>query len=279
MTVGEVLRRSAEYLAARDVETPRLDAELLLARALDLSRLELYLAHDRPLPERELDACRSLVRRRGLREPAAYVLGEWGFRRLTLAVDARALVPRPETEILVERCLQLLSEVDEPSVLDVGTGTGAIALSIADEHPRARVTALDASAAAVALARENAARTRLAGRVSIVHTDRLGGLAGFDLLVSNPPYVTAEELESLEPEVRDWEPREALLENGLTAAVAAAGLSCLRPGGWVVLEAASERVHAVARRLDELGYVDVRVTPDLAARPRVVEARRREVLG
>ena len=157
MTLGEVLRRASGHLE-RTSETGRLDAELLLAHALGRSRIELYTDLDRPLNEAELDAYRTLVARRARREPVAYILGEWGFRRLTLTVDGRALIPRPETEVVVGRCLELLAGQEAPSVLDVGVGTGAIALALLDEHPGARVTAIDASADALALARENADR-------------------------------------------------------------------------------------------------------------------------
>ena len=154
MTIGEVLRAAAEYLGGKGVESPRLDAELLLAHALGLSRLELYTQHDRPLTDKERAAGRALVERRGRREPLAYILGEWGFRRLTLRTDARALVPRPETEIVVERALAYIADVREPRVVDVGTGSGAIALAIKHERPDAHVTATDTSPDALALARE-----------------------------------------------------------------------------------------------------------------------------
>jgi release factor glutamine methyltransferase len=275
MPLREVLRRSTDYLTQRKVETPRLDAELLLASALGITRLDLYLEHDRPLGERELAACRTLLERRGRREPAAYVLGEWGFRRLTLKVDRRALVPRPETEVVVQRCLELLRGSDEPRVLDVGTGTGAIALAIADEHPGARVTALDASADAVDLAQENATRTGLADRVTILRRDDVAGLPHFDLIVSNPPYVTADEFEGLAPEIQEWEPREALVENGLTETLSSRARDCLVPGGWVVLEVAEDRAAGLARSLEAMGHAAVRVTADLAGRPRVVEGQRR----
>lgn len=273
MTLGEVLRRAAEHLAAKGSETPRLDAELLLAHALGLTRIDLYTQFDRPLDDGELAACRALVARRARREPVAHILGEWGFRRLTLNVDARALVPRPETEVVVERCLTLLRGLDAPAVLDVGTGSGAIALALADEHPGARVTAIDVSPDALALAGENVERTGLA--VSLAAHDLFDGLPGgpYDLVVSNPPYVGPAEIEALQPEVRDWEPRGALVGEGATEAVARAALAVLRPGGALVLETAEGTAAAVAALLEGLGYAEVRITTDLAGRQRVVEGR------
>ena len=138
MTLAEVLKGAVDYLTARGVDTPRLDAELILARALGLQRIELYTQHDRPLTDAERAEARELVRRRGAREPLAYVLGDWDFRRLTLKTDKRALVPRPETEIVVERCLKLLEGRTEPRIVDVGTGTGAIALALKHERPTRR---------------------------------------------------------------------------------------------------------------------------------------------
>ncbi len=266
MNLGEVLARSSEFLARKGIESARLEAELLLAQSLSMTRLDLYLHHDRPLTAPEQDAARELLRRRGTREPLAYVLGAWGFRRLTLKTDARALVPRPETEIVVERCLALLAGRDAPRVLDVGTGTGAIALAIADEHPGARVTALDVSPAALALAAENVAATGLA--VDLLEGDALAGLpAGpWDLVVSNPPYVLADE--QLPPELA-FEPRGALVEEGHTEAVARHARDVL--AGALVLEIHAERADEVAGLLRELGYADVAVTRDLAGRDRVVE--------
>ena len=265
-----MLRGATGYLAERGVPSPRVDAELLLAHALGLSRIELYTQHDRPLTEAERAAARKLVRRRGRREPLAYVLGEWGFRRLMLKTDARALVPRPETEIVVERALARIDGVAEPRVLDVGTGTGAIALAIAQEHPGARVTATDVSQGAVALAAENASALELP--VEVRQGDLLAGAEGpFDLVVSNPPYVRADELDCLEPEVRDCEPRDALLDEGQTERLARAARDVL--DGWLVLEVHESHAEKVASLLTTLSYADVTITPDLAAKPRVVEAR------
>jgi release factor glutamine methyltransferase len=270
LTLAEVLRGATDFLAARGVESPRLDAERLLARALGLTRMELYTQHDRLLTEAERVGARALVQRRGRREPLAYVLGDWDFRRLTLATDARALVPRPETEIVVERCLALLEGVEAPRVVDVGTGTGAIALALKDERQDARVTATDISADALALARENAVRTGL--DIELVETDLLAGVIGpFDLVVSNPPYVLAGELPGLEPEVRDWEPELALVDAGQTTELASSATRIL--DGWLVLEVHEQLAADTAALLTGLGYTEARIGLDLAGRERVVEAR------
>lgn len=270
MTLAEVLRGATEYLSGRGIETARVDAELILARALDLQRIELYTHHDRPVSEAERVAARELVQRRGQREPLAYVLGDWDFRRLTLKTDRRALVPRPETEIVVERCLALLEGMEAPRIVDVGTGTGAIALALKHERPDAVVTATDISADALALARENAAANGL--DVTFAEGDLLAGLEGpFDLVVSNPPYVGADELDALEPEVREWEPRGALVDEGQTARLAREARAVLR--GWLVLEVHEFRAQALSDDLARLGYRRIDVGLDLAGRERIVEAR------
>jgi release factor glutamine methyltransferase len=274
VTIADVLARTTGYLEGKGVENPRLDTELILSKALGVGRIDLYAHHDRPLTEEELAVARPMVERRGRREPLAYVLGEWGFRRLTLKVDSNVLVPRPETEIVVERCLALLHDVETPVVLDIGTGSGAIALSIAAEHPGARVVATDISDGALAVARENAQLCGLADRVEF----RLGHLTAhvggaFDLVVSNPPYVPPEDWDALQPEIRLYEPREAVVGKGQTAAVARRALPLLMPGGWLVLEVGDGQAQEVADELGSLGYADVRITPDLAGRDRVVEGR------
>jgi release factor glutamine methyltransferase len=270
VTLGEVLRGATEYLAGRGIDTARVDAELLLARALGLSRIELYTQHDRPLTDAERTAARELVQRRGQREPLAYVLGDWDFRRLTLKTDRRALVPRPETEIVVERCLALLDGIEAPRIVDVGTGTGAIALALKQERPDATVLATDVSADALALAQENAEANEL--DVRFVEGDLLAGVEGpLDLVVSNPPYVGVEELDALEPEVRDWEPRGALADEGQTLRLARDARSVL--DGWLVLEVHEERAQALSGELAKLGYRGVVIGLDLAEKERMLEAR------
>ena len=262
--MAEALRLAERQLADAGIDTPRVDAELLLAHVLGVSRSGVYANDELEVPDR----FQVLLGRRCKREPLAYVLGEWGFRRLTLKTDARALVPRPETEIVVERCLELLRGEREPRVLDLGTGTGAIALAIADEHQDARVTAVDSSPDAVVLARENAARLQLPVEI------RSGGLEtaaeGWDLVVSNPPYVAAGEWNSLQPEIRDWEPRGALVGTGLHAEIAERADT-----RWLALEVGDGQAAAVAGELRELAYADVTVTHDLTGTERVVDGRRR----
>jgi len=274
VTIADILARTIGYLEGKGVENPRLDAELILAHALKLGRIELYTHHDRPLTEEELAAARPLVERRGKREPLAYVLGEWGFRHLVLRVDANVLVPRPETEIVVERALALIKDVEQPSVLDIGTGSGAIALSIASEHPGARVVATDISEGALGVAADNAERCGVADRVEFVRGHLTAHVNGtFDLVISNPPYVPPADWDSLQPEIRLYEPREAVVGTAQTAAVARRALPLLLPGGWLVLEVGDGQAQEVADELGSLGYADVRITNDLAGRERVVEGR------
>lgn len=271
--VGETIERVTRDLRAAGCDAPRVDAELLVGHVLGMTRSQLALARERELSLPEGRRVEELATRRARREPLAYVLGEWGFRRLTLAVDRRVLVPRPETEIVVERCLCLLEGRDAPRVLDVGTGSGAIALAIADEHPGARVTGIDVSADALRVAEENARRTGLA--LELLEHDLFAGLpAGpWDLVVANPPYVDPADLGRLEPEVRDWEPRIALAACGATEAIAESAREELAPRGALVLECAAGEALRVARLLRDLDYEDVAVTPDLAGHERVVEGR------
>jgi len=276
MTLGDALARATARLAEAGVESARLEAELLLAKACDdCARALLYAELDRELNEEQLAAFDANLARREQREPLAYVLGEWGFRRLTLKTDRRALIPRPETEIVVERALDHIRGIEEPRVLDVGTGTGAIALAIADEAPTARITAVDLSPEALALARENLELTGVNGRVRLVEHDLTSGLGDgeFDLVVSNPPYVEPDEVPTLQPEVRDWEPHVALVASGATESVARAATEALRPGGWLVLETAAGAGERIRSLLDDLGYERVAITPDLAGRDRVVEGK------
>jgi release factor glutamine methyltransferase len=274
--LGEVLRLSAGYLSEHGSPTPRLDAELLIGHALGLPRIELYTNFDRPLDERELAACRALLERRGRREPVAYIIGRWGFHGLDLTVDGRVLVPRPETEVLVERCLALLDGRDAPRVADVGTGSGAIALAIKAARPDAAVTAADVSPDALAVARANAEALGLG--IELVEADLLAGVDGrFALVASNPPYIGEAEVAGLEPEVAEYEPRLATVAGPAGTEVlerlAAAASGALEPGGWLVVECGAGQAEAVRGMLAAAGAVETFGEPDLAGIDRVVGGR------
>jgi release factor glutamine methyltransferase len=270
----DAVRHVERQLIAGGVPQARTDAEILVAHVLGVARSTLAALDDR-LDPGQLERLEALAERRRTREPLQHLLGEWGFRNVTLAVDRRALVPRPETEVTVERALARIEPLAAPCVLDVGTGSGAIALALLDEHDGARVVAVDVASEALELARENAERLELSDRLELVRGEVLGGVSGpFDLVVSNPPYIREEDLPRLEPEVREHDPRGAIVEAGLTETVARAAPAVLQSGSWLVLECGDGQDERLADLLRFLGYADVTVTPDLAGIPRVVEGRR-----
>jgi release factor glutamine methyltransferase len=259
VTAREALAEAEQRLDAAGVETPRVDAEWLVAHLLGTTRSGLAARLDE-----EVEGLEPLLARREAREPLAYVLGDWGFRRLTLKTDARALVPRPETETLVERALALAEGIERPRILDVGVGSGAIALSLKDERPDAQVTGVDVSAAALELARENAERLGL--EVELRQADGATVAAeGWDVVVANPPYV--ESLGDVAQELR-WEPDVALLGSGEHERLARAAKS-----RFVVFEVGDGQAGEVAAALGRLGCSEVAITADLTGRDRVVEGR------
>jgi release factor glutamine methyltransferase len=272
LTAGEVLRRTAGYLAERGSPSPRLDAELLLAHVLGVERIALYTDHDRPLTAAETDAYRALVARRGRREPVAYLTGERAFRRLRLHVGPAVLVPRPETEGLVEWAL----EVAPPgaAVLDWGTGSGAVALALADERPDLRVAALDRSADALQVARANDPE----GRVEWLRSDGFSAVADrrFAVVAANPPYLSTADLAAA-PQELVHEPVDALVAgpSGLEAleALAADGPAHLEPGGWLLAEVGAGQAEAVEALWRRAGLVEVSSRLDLAGIPRIVGGR------
>jgi release factor glutamine methyltransferase len=282
-TVLRMMRWSGEYLEEKGVDRGRLDAEHLLAHALETERLQLYLQYDRPLTRAELDRYRPLLRRRARREPLQYILGHAAFRELELAVDPRVLIPRPETEVLVQEVLDWAEGRvgEELDAVDIGTGSGAIALSLALEGPFRRVLATDASADALEVARANAEEAELADRVEL----RMGSLFDplaqderFDVVVSNPPYVAESEADDLEPEVVEWEPTGALFAgpDGLAVlrALVDGARAHLRPGGLLALEIGAGQAGPVVTAVEACGgWHDVRVRKDLAGRDRVLLAR------
>lgn len=279
LTVLEIIKRSAEFLAGKGVESARLNAELLIGHALGLKRMQLYLQFERPLTELELEKIRPLVRRRGQREPLQHILGETEFHGLRLKTDRRALIPRPETELLIE--LIIARMVAPPArILDLGTGSGAIALTLAQHYPEAQLVATDTSGEALALARENAARSGLEGRVRWLEYDWFAGLSGetFDLIVSNPPYLSEAEVAAAAPEVRDHEPRAALTPGGdgstaLAAILASAGAH-LAAGGLLALETGIAQHAGLLAAAAQHGFVAAESKPDLTGRDRYVFARK-----
>lgn len=280
LTVLSVMLRSADYLAGKGVESARLDAEHLLAHALGVGRLEMYLQHERPISEDELGRFRPLLRRRAQREPLQYVLGRQGFRDLDLEVGPGVLIPRPETEQLVEVVLSWAEGRAGLSALDVGTGSGAIALSLAAEGPFARVVGTDPSAAALDFAARNREAAGLDSRLELREGrlfEALGAEETFDVVVSNPPYVAESDRDGLQAEVVDWEPPEALFagEDGLAVLrqLARSAPRALRPGGLLALEVGDGQADRVVGLLEEAAaYADTTVHRDLAGRNRIVSA-------
>lgn len=283
-TVLRLIQWSAGYLEGKGIESPRLDAEHLLAHALATSRLQLYLHHDRPLTVGELDLYRPLLKRRAAREPLQYIVGHTPFRELDLRTDPRALIPRPETEVLVDRVLEWAVGRDGLTAVDVGTGTGCIALSLLAEGPFQDVWATDVSPEALALARVNAEALGLESGLHLVEGAGLGVLPEelqVHALVSNPPYVRDDEAPGLQPEVRDHEPTEALFggPDGLSVirSLVADAPSRVLPGGLLALEVGAEQGAEVVEIIqDTRAFTDARIHRDLSRRQRIVTAVRRE---
>lgn len=281
MTVLETIQKSAEFLAKRGVESPRLQAELLLAQLLKMPRMKLYLNFDRVLTEQETDALRQSVKRRGQREPLQHIIGSISFCGFDLAVDRRALVPRPETEILAELGWNFLSTSIScpPAALDVGTGTGCIAIALAAKCPNARITATDISADALALARENAAANKVAARIDFYAGDAFAPLPGearFDLIISNPPYIASGEIEMLEPEVRDFDPRAAL-DGGADGldfyrTFAARARPFLNPAGKLMVEFGDGQAQAIRELFESEKWIVEAVKDDYSQRARILIA-------
>lgn len=277
----ELVRLTAGYLKEKGVEGARLDAELLLAHCLGVPRIQLYLQFEKPLEDREVDAYRELVRRRARREPAAYLTGSREFWSLDLRVDARVLVPRPDTERLVEEALARATAA-EGHLLDLGTGSGAVALAFLSERPGWRAVGTDTSTGALEVAADNAQRLGLSERFEARQGDLFEPVSGevFDLVVSNPPYIPTADIDGLEAEVSRFEPRAALDggPDGLCVIrrIAARAADHLVPGGTVALEFGVDQADAVRGILQkDGGFGEVSILDDYAGRPRVAAARRR----
>lgn len=309
MTVLEVIQHSARFLEGKGVESPRLQGELILAHVLKLPRLQLYLKFDQVLAEFEVAAARELVQRRGRREPLQHILGSANFCGLELWVTPEVLIPRPETELLAERAVAFLkmrlllsgTPVSDPArsarqkpagsetgapmgdaeVLDLGTGSGCLPICLAHELPAVKVTTVDISPAALLVARENARRHGVLERVEFLEGDGFGALPPgrqFDLIVSNPPYIPSAEIETLEPEVRDHDPRLAL-DGGADGLdfyrrIAAEAPPWLKPGGKLMLELGHDQAAGVREICERQMWIVEAVEPDYSRIPRILSARR-----
>jgi release factor glutamine methyltransferase len=284
VTVLEVIQRSTDFLAKKGVESPRLQIELFLAHALKIPRLNLYLNFERHLSEAEVDAVRQMVKRRGRREPLQHITGATSFCGLEIKVTPAVLVPRPETELLAECAWKFLNERASATpgpvaALDFGTGSGCLAVAMAVNAPAARVLAVDVSEGALEVARENAASHRLADRIQFVRGNGFDALPGggpFDLIVSNPPYIPSREIEMLQPEVRDFDPRLALDggEDGLGffRELAAKSKNFLRPAGKLMLEFGDGQEAKLQELLAENTWMVEAVERDYTGCPRFLVA-------
>ncbi len=287
MTVLEGIQKSTEFLAKRDVESARLQAELLLAHVLKLPRMKLYLNFERALTDVETNTFRDLVKRRSQREPLQHIIGSTSFCGFEITVNRHVLVPRPETEILAEAGWSFLSTINHQSstALDFGTGSGCIAIALAAKCPSAKITALDISSEALEVAKRNAARNNVADRIEFHQGDSLQTLVGrvapraplFDLIISNPPYIPAAEIETLEPEVRDYDPRSAL-DGGADGLdfyrrFAAEARDFLNPNGKIMLEFGDGQGEAVRKIFEAQNWIVEAIREDYTQRQRILIAR------
>ncbi|MCD6297202.1 MAG: peptide chain release factor N(5)-glutamine methyltransferase [Deltaproteobacteria bacterium] len=287
-TIKGLLKVSADYLKKKQIDSPRLAAEVLLAYQLNSDRVNLYLNLDQPLTEKEVSGYRALIRRRLGREPLQYITGIQEFWSIDFVVDPRALIPRPETELLVEHAPRLLvtaaqSEKQGPKILDLGTGCGTLAVSLAKEIPNAQIWATDKSQGALELARVNAQRHGVSDRIEFKVGDLWEPLMNlgikFDIILSNPPYVASEEYNDLPPEVRDYEPRSALdgrdggmyyIERILTKAP-----DYMKPGAWIMLEMAPDQTEKGLGLVEQTeGYGEKIRIRDYSRLYRIVMAQR-----
>ncbi|MBI4818273.1 MAG: peptide chain release factor N(5)-glutamine methyltransferase [Deltaproteobacteria bacterium] len=274
-TILSVLDWTRGWFAKKGLESPRLDAELLVAHVLHLERVMLYARFDQPLLPAELSAIKGLVLRRGRGEPVAYILGHKEFFSLELEVGPDVLIPRPDTEVLVEVALARLADREAPVMVDVGTGSGNIAISIASQRPNVRVFALDVSAAALALAAKNAKRNGVDDRVTFLESNLLRSLPSDvapDLVVANLPYIRSDELARLMPDVRDFEPRLAL-DGGPDGLVLIRRLIAEAPkSASLALEAADDQIDTICAELARAGFSEPTIRKDYAGKRRVAYA-------
>lgn len=281
-TVLSLLQWGAQYLTQRGFDEARLHTELLLTHVLRCSRLELYTNFDRPMTEEELAQFKVLFKRRLTHEPLQYILGETEFMGIQLAVDRRVLIPRPETEQLVEHVLNAFKADGRPELrlLEIGTGSGNIAIALAKFVPSLRITSIDVSKEALCLAKDNA-EANTVDSIEFVHADIFDDILPgrmFEGIVSNPPYISLEEFDALQPEVRDFEPRLATTDEAdglrIIRRIALFAAERLVPEGWLFMEMSYNQASSVTRIVEHAGLRHVRVTNDVAGHPRILSARK-----
>ncbi len=284
LSIAELLKISTQYLKEKGIDSPRLCAELLLAHALGQSRMQLYLEYDKPLKAEEIEAYRHLIRRRLRREPLQYILGKWGFYSVELEVGPGVLIPRPETEILVEAVLRIakareFENRDCIHAVDMGTGCGCIPVSICMEDARFSFVAIDISAKALSYARQNISKYGLEKRIELREGNLFATISegeSFDFIISNPPYVSQGEWLQLEPEVKDYEPKEALIggPSGLEylLEIGKRAREYLRKPGYLLMELSPSQSQEMKDVLVSMGYGHIRVIKDLNGRDRVITA-------
>jgi len=294
MTVLEGIQKSTEFLAKKDIDAPRLQAELLLAHVLQLPRMKLYLNFERTLTDAETGAFRELVKRRAQREPLQHITGSTSFCGLEIAVNRHVLVPRPETEILAElgwnflnhgRADLTVGQPEQPrasakTALDLGTGSGCIAIALAAKSPDAKIVAVDVSSEALEVAKQNAARNNVGDRIEFRQGDAFAALpkeARFDLIISNPPYIPSAEIATLEPEVRDFDPRGAL-DGGADGLdfyrrIAKEARDFLKSDGKIMLEFGDGQGESIQKIFEEQNWIVEAVRPDYTQRHRILIAR------
>lgn len=280
MRIIDLLNVASEHLRKNGFENSRLEVERLLGSVIGLSRIDLYMEFERPLTDEELEQFRSLYKRRLAHEPLQYIIGSTDFREIEVKTDSRALIPRPETEVMVQIAIDFLKHRPDPLVADLGTGSGVIAISIVYEVPGSHAVAVDISDEALMLTEQNALMTGVEGSITLVSGDMLNGLRDrgpFDVILSNPPYVKSHDIGSLQSEVRDYEPMIAFDggPDGLRYlnTIAEGAHQFLKSGGLLLLECDGAEAEQVRKTLEMTScYTEVKIIQDIAGKSRVVKA-------
>ncbi|MFA7421209.1 MAG: peptide chain release factor N(5)-glutamine methyltransferase [Melioribacteraceae bacterium] len=278
LTILEAIKLSTEYLEKKGIESARLNSELMLADMLNCKRLDLYLTFERPLKDEEVDKLRQWISRRGKNEPLQYILGKADFFGLQFEVDSSVLIPRPETEILVDHIIAQNKSHSKLDVLDIGTGSGIIPIILAMNLPESNLTAIDVSSEAINLAKKNAVKHSVLDRINFLNQDIFStefSAQSFDLIVSNPPYVALSEYLTLQKEIVDFEPKEAVTDEGdglkFYSFIAEKAKLWLKDGGKLYFELGKGQFSFVEEKLKVQGYSNISVTKDLANIERVIQ--------